>query len=325
MKSLVRPIHLEIVALIILGVSATSFAQSYPNRPIRLIVPTSPGGATDMTARLVGQNLSPRLGQPVVVENKPGAGNNIGTEAVAKATPDGYTFLMGTIANAINYRLYRNLPFDFIKDFAPVTQLTAVQSFLVVHPSLPVRSVKELIALAKAKPGNLSYASSGIGNSPHLAGEMFKMMVGIDMVHIPYKGTGPELTDLLAGHVKIAFETTPAVLSHVKAGKLLALAVNSAKRTPLLPDVQTMSEAGVPGFEVTSWNGLVFPAGTPKEIVTRIWQETVKVLTTPDVRENFLSLGATPIGNTPEQFGVFIQEEVKKWAKVIEDANVKVE
>jgi tripartite-type tricarboxylate transporter receptor subunit TctC len=232
---------------------------------------------------------------------------------------------MCTIANSINYSLYKDLYYDLIKDFAPVTQTTSMLSFLVIHPSLPVRSVKELIALAKSKPGELNYASSGVGNSPHLAGEMFKMMAGVDMVHIPYKGTGPELNDLLAGTVKIAFETTPAVLTHVKDGKLLALAVNSAKRTPLLPNVPTMSEAGVPGFEMTSWNGLAFPAGTPKEIITRVYQETLKAIQIPEVREKLSSLGADPVGSTPEQFAAFIQAETKKWAKVIKDANVKVD
>jgi tripartite-type tricarboxylate transporter receptor subunit TctC len=314
-----------LVALLILGVVTGGSAQTYPNKPIRLIVGFPPGGSTDITARLVGQKLSASLGQPLVIDNKPGAGSNLGAEIAAKAAPDGYTLLMCTIANSINYSLYKDLYYDLIKDFAPVTQTTSMLSFLVIHPSLPVRSVKELIALAKSKPGELNYASSGVGNSPHLAGEMFKMMAGVDMVHIPYKGTGPELNDLLAGTVKIAFETTPAVLTHVKDGKLLALAVNSAKRTPLLPNVPTMSEAGVPGFEMTSWNGLAFPAGTPKEIITRVYQETLKAIQIPEVREKLSSLGADPVGSTPEQFAAFIQAETKKWAKVIKDANVKVD
>jgi tripartite-type tricarboxylate transporter receptor subunit TctC len=325
MRFVVRSLQLGFVALLVLGVVTGAFAQAYPNKPIRLIVGFPPGGSTDITARLVGQKLSISLGQPVVIDNKPGAGSNIGAETAAKAAPDGYTLLMCTIANSINYSLYKDLLYDLIKDFAPVTQTTSMLSFLVIHPSLPVRSVKELIALAKSKPGELNYASSGVGNSPHLAGEMFKMMAGVDMVHIPYKGTGPELNDLLAGHVKIAFETTPAVLPHVKEGKLLALAVNSAKRTPLLPNVPTMSEAGVPGFEMTSWNGLAFPAGTPKEIVTRVYQETVRAVQMPDVREKLSSLGADPVGSTPEQFAAHIQAETKKWAKVIKDANVKVD
>jgi tripartite-type tricarboxylate transporter receptor subunit TctC len=325
MRYVVRSLPLGLVALLILGVVTGGSAQTYPNKPIRLIVGFPPGGSTDITARLVGQKLSASLGQPLVIDNKPGAGSNLGAEIAAKAAPDGYTLLMCTIANSINYSLYKDLYYDLIKDFAPVTQTTSMLSFLVIHPSLPVRSVKELIALAKSKPGELNYASSGVGNSPHLAGEMFKMMAGVDMVHIPYKGTGPELNDLLAGTVKIAFETTPAVLTHVKDGKLLALAVNSAKRTPLLPNVPTMSEAGVPGFEMTSWNGLAFPAGTPKEIITRVYQETLKAIQIPEVREKLSSLGADPVGSTPEQFAAFIQAETKKWAKVIKDANVKVD
>ena len=325
MRYVVRSLPLGLVALLILGVVTGGSAHTYPNKPIRLIVGFPPGGSTDITARLVGQKLSASLGQPLVIDNKPGAGSNLGAEIAAKAAPDGYTLLMCTIANSINYSLYKDLYYDLIKDFAPVTQTTSMLSFLVIHPSLPVRSVKELIALAKSKPGELNYASSGVGNSPHLAGEMFKMMAGVDMVHIPYKGTGPELNDLLAGTVKIAFETTPAVLTHVKDGKLLALAVNSAKRTPLLPNVPTMSEAGVPGFEMTSWNGLAFPAGTPKEIITRVYQETLKAIQIPEVREKLSSLGADPVGSTPEQFAAFIQAETKKWAKVIKDANVKVD
>ena len=305
--------------------AGSAFSQAYPQKAIRLVVGFPPGGATDIVARLVGQKLSVSLGQAVVIDNRPGANSNIGAELAARAAADGYTLFMCTIANAINYSLYSNLPFDMIKDFVPVAQTASILSFLVVHPSLPVKSVKELIELAKSKPGELNYASSGIGGSPHLAAEMFKTMAGVNMVHIPYKGTGPELTDLLAGVVRIAFETTPAVLPHVKAGKLRALAVNSLKRTPLLPDLPTMSEAGLPGFEVTSWNGVLAPAGTPKEIETRLNNEIVKALKMPDVHEKLSGLGADPVGNTPEQFGAFIQAEIKKWAKVIKESGARVD
>lgn len=325
MSSMLRFLSLVLFATVLVSVAGGAFAQTYPTKPIRLIVAFPPGGATDITARTIGHKLSESLGQPVVIDNRPGAGSNIGTEIAAKASPDGYTLFMCTIANSINHTLYKNLPFDLVKDFAPVTQATSVTSFLVVHPSLPVKSVKELIELAKSKPGQLNYASSGIGTSPHLAAEMFKTMAGVDMLHIPYKGTAPELTDLLAGVVKIAFETTPAVLPRVKAGKLRALAVNSAKRTPLLPDVPTMSESGLPGFEVTSWNGVLVPAGTPKEIITQLHSEIVKVLQMPDVKERLSSLGADPVGNTPEQFATFIQAEIKKWAKVIKDSGARVD
>jgi len=305
--------------------AGSAFSQAYPQKAIRLVVGFPPGGATDIVARLVGQKLSVSLGQAVVIDNRPGANSNIGAELAARAAADGYTLFMCTIANAINYSLYSNLPFDMIKDFVPVAQTASILSFLVVHPSLPVKSVKELIELAKSKPGELNYASSGIGGSPHLAAEMFKTMAGVNMVHIPYKGTGPELTDLLAGVVRIAFETTPAVLPHVKAGKLRALAVNSLKRTPLLPDLPTMSEAGLSGFEVTSWNGVLAPAGTPKEIVTRLNNEIVKALKMPDVHEKLSGLGADPVGNTPEQFAAFIQAEIKKWAKVIKESGARVD
>lgn len=325
MKLISNMIIMILAGLLLVGFAADVFAQGYPSKPIRLIVGYPPGGATDIAARIVGQKLSVSMGQAVVVNNRPGAGGNLGAELAAKAAPDGYTIFMCTIANSINYTLYKDLTFDLVKNFTPVSQATSILSFLVVNPSLPVKSVKELISLAKSSPRKLDYASSGVGNSPHLAAEMFKTMAGVDMVHIPYKGTAPELTDLLAGVVKIAFETTPAVLTHVKAGKLRALAVNSAKRTPLLPDVPTMAEAGLPGFEVTSWNGIIAPAGTSKEIVTRLNQEIVKALKMADVSERLSGVGADPVGSTPEQFAAFIQAEIKKWAKVIQEAGVKVD
>ena len=325
MKLKSNMIIMVLAGLLLVGFAADVFAQGYPSKPIRLIVGYPPGGATDIAARIVGQKLSVSMGQAVVVDNRPGAGGNLGAELAAKAAPDGYTIFMCTIANSINYTLYKDLTFDLVKNFTPVSQATSILSFLVVNPSLPVKSVKELISLAKSSPRKLDYASSGVGNSPHLAAEMFKTMAGVDMVHIPYKGTAPELTDLLAGVVKIAFETTPAVLTHVKAGKLRALAVNSAKRTPLLPDVPTMAEAGLPGFEVTSWNGIIAPAGTSKEIVTRLNQEIVKALKMPDASEKLSGVGADPVGSTPEQFAAFIQAEIKKWAKVIQEAGVKVD
>jgi tripartite-type tricarboxylate transporter receptor subunit TctC len=325
--TLVRSLQVVLITVSALGAASGVFAQSqaYPSKIIRLIVGFPPGGATDITARLVGQKMSVSLGQTVLIDNRPGANSNIGTEAAARAAPDGYTLLMCTVASTINHSLYRNLPFDVLKDLAPVTQTTSVQSFLAIHPSLPVRSVKELIALAKAKPGSLNFASSGTGGSPHLAGEMFKLMAGVDMVHVPYKGTAPELNDLLAGNVKIAFETTPALLPHVKEGKLIALAVNSPKRTPLLPNVPTMAEAGLPGFEMASWNGLLVPARTPKDIVMRLYKEAVQALQAADVSEKLSGLGADPVGSTPEQFAAFIQAETKKWARVIREANVKAE
>ena len=325
MKLRAKMMILVLTGLMLVAFATDTCAQGYPHKSIRLIVGYPPGGATDITARIIGQKISASLGQAVVIDNRPGAGGNLGAELAAKAAPDGYTIFMCTIANSINYSLYKDLTFDLVKNFTPVSQATSILSFLVVHPSLPVKSVKELIALAKSSPRKLDYASSGVGNSPHLAAEMFKTMAGVDMVHIPYKGTAPELTDLLAGVVKIAFETTPAVLTHVKGGKLRALAVNSTKRTPLLPDLPTMGEAGLPGFEVTSWNGIVAPAGTSKEIVMRLNQEVVKALKMPEVSEKLSGIGADPVGGTPEQFGAFIQVEIKKWAKVIQEAGVKID
>lgn len=324
MKSVVRFVSLVAFVALFLSTTSDAFAQSYPTKTIRLIVGFPPGGSTDIAARVIAGKLSESLGQPVVVDNRPGAGSNIGTEIAAKAAPDGYTLLMATVANASNYSLYK-LPFDFVRGFAPVTQATSVTSSLVVHPSLPVKSVKEMIELAKSKPGQLNYSSTGIGGTPHLAAEMFKLATGVEMVHIPYKGAAPELTDLLAGVVKISFATLPGVLPQIKAGKLRILAVNSEKRTPLLPDVPTMSEAGLPGFLVTSWNGIAVPAGTSKEIITRLHSEIVKILQMPDVKERLSGLGADPVGNTPEEFGAFIQSEIKKWTKVVKEAKVRIE
>lgn len=325
MRPTIRVLNLLVAVLLVWGAAVDVSAQSYPSKPIRLIVGYAPGGSTDIAARVIGQKLSTGLGQAVVIDNRPGASSNLGAELAAKAAPDGYTLYMCTIASSINQTLYKSLPFDLVKSFTPVSQVTSMLSFLVVHPSLPAKSVKELIALAKTSSRKLDYATTGAGSSNHMAAEMFKHMAGVDMVHVSYKGTGPELTDLLAGVVKVAFETTPAVLPHVKAGKLRALAVNSATRTPLLPDVPTMGEAALPGFEVTSWNGIVAPAGTPKEIVGRLSQEVAKAVKMPDVVEKLSGVGASPVSSAPEQFGAFIQGEIAKWAKVIKQAGITAE
>ena len=320
----------QLLAAALLGAAAFAGVamaqQDYPNKPVRIVVPFPAGGTTDILTRAISQKLSEDWKQPVVVDNRAGAGGNIGADLVAKSTPDGYTLLMGAVAtHAINPTLYSKIPYDPVKDFAPVALVAQVPNILVVNPAVPATTVRELIDLARAKPGYLNFGSGSTGSTGHLAGELFKAMAGVQMVHIPYKGTGPELTDLLAGVVRIAFETTPAVLPHVKAGKLRALAVNSLKRTPLLPDLPTMSEAGLSGFEVTSWNGVLAPAGTPKEIVTRLNNEIVKALKMPDVHEKLSGLGADPVGNTPEQFAAFIQAEIKKWAKVIKESGARVD
>jgi len=257
-------------AILLAGICGAVAAQGYPNRPIRIVVGYPPGGATDVGARLLAQKLTSALGQPVLVDNRAGAGGNIAAEYVAKAAPDGYTIYWITSSTAISQSWYSKLRFNILKDFAPISQVTSLASLVVVHPSLPVKSIKELVALAKANPGKLDYSTSGAGGSPHLAGEWFKHMSGIYLTHIPYKGTSPQLTDLLSGVVKIAFPTMPLMPEFVKQGKLRALAVTTAERDPLLPDVPTMKEAGYPNYVITGWHGMAFPAGTPKEIVNRM-------------------------------------------------------
>jgi tripartite-type tricarboxylate transporter receptor subunit TctC len=305
---------------------AVAIAQSaYPAKPIRLVVPFPPGGATDVVARSIGQKLSDALGQPVVVENKAGASSNIGSEFVARSAPDGYTLLLGTIANATNMTYYPRMTYDTLRDLVPITQTMSAPSILVVHPSLPVKNLQELLAYARANPGKLSFASSGAGGSPHLAGEMLKLRAGIDMVHVPYKGAGPALQDTLAGNVQVAFKTSLSAVPHIQSGKLRGIAVAANKRVAQLPDVPTMAEAGMPDFEVSSWNGLLAPAGTPKEIVDRLYAETAKALRSPDLIERFAAQGAEPVGSSPEEFRAYIRAEVEKWGKVIKAAGISAE
>lgn len=306
--------------------TSVAFAQGYPNKPVRMVVPFPPGGTTDILARAVGQKLSEAWGQQVVIDNRPGAGGNIGTDLVAKAPADGYTLLMGTVGTqAINASLYAKLPFDPVKDFAPVTLVASVPNVLVVNKTIPSNSVKELIALAKSKPGQLNFASSGNGTSIHLAGELFKSMTGISMTHIPYKGSAPALTDLIGGQTNMMFDNLPSSMQHIKSGTLRALAVTSAKRSPALPDVPTVAESGVPGFEASSWFGVLAPAGTPKEIVAKINADIVKALAAPDIKERLSGQGAEPVGNSPEQFAAYIKTEIVKWAKVVKDSGAKIE
>ncbi|MBI2318924.1 MAG: tripartite tricarboxylate transporter substrate binding protein, partial [Betaproteobacteria bacterium] len=297
-------------------------AQRYPSKPIRLIVPFPPGGGNDILARIIAPKLTESLGQQIVIDNRPGATGTIGSELAARSAPDGYTLLMVTSSTiAVNPSLSK-LPYDPLNDFAPVTQLAGYQLILVVNPSVPAKSVKELIALAKSKPGQLNYASPGSGTSMHLAGELFNAMAGVDMVHIPYKGSVPGMTDMLGGRVQIGFNTMLSTMPYVKAGKLRALALTSAERSPALPDLPTVAEAGVPGYEATSWYGIVAPARTPKEIITELNTELVKILKMPDIREKLSSQGVEPVTNTPEQFAAYIKAEIAKWAKVIKDRNV---
>jgi tripartite-type tricarboxylate transporter receptor subunit TctC len=305
------------------GPSITS-AQEYPKKSIRFIVPFPPGGATDTFARILGQKMNESWGQQVVIDNRPGAGGNIAAELAAKSPADGYTIVIVGMSHAVNVSLYNKIAYDPVKDFAPITQVASVESFLVVHPSLPVKSVKDLIALAKARPGELNYGSGGNGAPGHLAGELFKMLAGIKMVHVPYKGA-LSMVGLLNGDHAVEFNNLITVGAHIKSGKVRVLAVGSARRSPLMPDVPTMIEAGVPGYEKVQWFGVLAPAGTPQPIITKINAEMVRVLRLPDVTRRLRELGSEPVGNTPEQFGALVNSEIKKWAKVIREVGIRVD
>ena len=298
----------------------------YPAKPIRIVVPFPAGGTTDILARAVAQKLTDTTGQPVVVDNRPGAGANIGAELVAKSAPDGYTLLMGTVGtHAINASLYARMPYDHVKDFAPIILVAGVPNVLAINPSVPANSVQELIAYGKANPGKLNFASSGSGTSIHLAGELFKTMTGVQMTHVPYKGSAPAIADLLGGQVQLMFDNLPSALPHIKAGKLKALAVTSAQRSPALPDVPTVAESGLPGFEASSWFGLLAPAGTPKEIVARLNGEVAKWLATPEAKEKLASQGAIAAGQSSEDFVHHIAAETAKWQKVVKESGAKVD
>ena len=309
----------------VVSLSVTSLHAQYPVKSLRLIVPFPPGGGTDTLARVYGQKLGELLGQQVIIDNRPGGGTNIGAEIAAKSPPDGYTALMGNIAHAINVTLYSKLAYDLTRDFAPVTLLASTPNILVVHPSLPARSVKELIALAKARPGQIDYASSGSGSSSHLAAELFSTMAGVRMTHIPYKGGGPAVIALTGGQVSVGFATTPSVIGHLKSGKMRGLAVTTAQRSPSTPDLPTLNEAGLTGYEAGTWYGLLVPTGTPKEIVTRLHTESVKLLKMPDVKERLNAAGFDLIGNSPEQFAAYIRSEIDKWAKVVRASGARAD
>jgi len=319
-------LHKLMLALALATTVLGAQAQSYPNKPIRLVCPFPPGGAVDIASRATAHTLSQLLGQPVTVDNRPGAGGNIGAEITAKSAPDGYTLLMTTSGiMGINPALYSKLPFDPIKDFAPISMLVSLNNVLVLHPSVPAKSVQEVIALAKAQPGKLTYASSGNGTSIHLSGELFKSMTGVDMLHIPYKGSSPAVTDLLAGQVNMMFDNIPSSLPHIKAGKLRALAVTGSKRSQLLPDLPTIAEAGVPGYDSYVWFGVVAPAGTPPEIIARLNAALVKTAATPEFRDRLTSQGYDVLSSTPEQMAVSIRGEITKWGKVVKASGAKVD
>lgn len=300
-------------------------ADNYPAKPIRIVVAYTPAGTTDILARILGQKFTDEWKQPVVIENRPGANGNIGTDLAAKSSPDGYTLLMTTAGpHGINPTLYRKLPFDAVKDFAPVSLVAMVPNILVVHPSLPAKNVTELIQLAKSKPGGLSYGSPGNGSTGHLSTELFKSMTGINMVHIPYKGSAGVLADLMGGQVQVAIDNMPPYVVQVKAGKVRALGVTTAKRSSAVPELPSIGET-VSGYEAAAWFGLVAPAGTPKDIIDKLSAETAKVLKMPDVREKLAAQGAEAVGNSPEAFGTFIKSEIAKWAKVVRESGAKAE
>lgn len=300
--------------------------QEFPSHPIKIVVPFAPGGSTDVMARIVAEGLATRLKQQAVVDNRTGAGGTIGADAVAKSPPDGYTLVMGSIGtHATNSLIYPRMPYDTEKDFEPITQVAAVSLVLVVHPSVPAKSVTELIELLKKEPGRYNYASGGTGASQHLAGELFKYMTKTQMLHVPYKGSASALADLLSGRVPIMFADLPLVLAHIQDGKLRALAVGDAQRSPALPNVPTVAEAGVPGFVANAWYGLFAPAHTPAPIISKLQTEVAAILQQPDVRKRMTELGATPIGSTPAEFRKFQLSEIKRWKAVVDSAQIRME
>jgi tripartite-type tricarboxylate transporter receptor subunit TctC len=305
--------------------TSTGSGQAFPAKPVRVVVAFPPGGGVDIVARVVGPKLTESWHQQVIVENRAGASGMIGTEVAARAAPDGYTVFIGTMGNlAVNQHLFPKMPVDPLRDFAPITLVVAVNFVMVSHPSLPVRNVKELIALAKAHPGQINYASSGAGGAPHLAGELFKRMAQVNLTHIPYKGSGLSFQDLLGGHVSLTFDSQVQSLPYIKSEKLRALAVLGKTRSPLLPGVPTVGET-VPGYDLTNWFGLVAPAATPHETIAKLHDDWAKALLNPEVRSKLTSMGADVVGNTPEQFGAFMRSESAKWAKLVKEADIRAE
>ena len=307
-----------------IGVVGPAQAADYPTRPVKWVVPYPPGGTTDVLARIVAEWLTQKMGQTFLIENKPGAGNNIGVEAVVNAPPDGYTMLLVNPANGINATLYKNLSFNFIRDIAPVAGLVRTPNVMEVTNSLPVKTVQEFIAHCKANPGKINMASSGSGTSVHLSGELFKSMTGCDMVHVPYKGAGPALIDLIGGQVQVIFDNLPSSAGHIKSGKLRALAVTSAQREPSMPDLPTVAET-VPGYEATAWFGIGMPKGTPREIIDKVNAEVNRALADPKMRERLAELGGRPIPGSPDDFGKVIAAETEKWAKVVKASGATVD
>jgi tripartite-type tricarboxylate transporter receptor subunit TctC len=321
MRALTVGVSLTVAVL----ASGGAFAQAWPTKPIRYIVPFTPAGATDITARIIADKIAGPLGQPVVVENRPGAAGNVGTEVVSKSAPDGYTVLQCTVAQSISQTLYKKLSYDLEKDLVPVAMIALVPNVMEVNPSVPAKSVAEFIALAKSRPGKINFASSGSGTSIHMSAEMFMMITGVKMVHVPYKGSGPALAGMLGGEVDVMFDNLTSSIGYIKSGRLRALAITSATRYPELPDLPTMQEAGVPGYEATAWFGMLMPKGTPKSVVTHMNRVVNKALAEPDVKDKLAQQGAVASAWTPEQFGEFIHNEIAKWGKVVKASGATVE
>lgn len=308
------------------GCPPATASEVYPDKPIHIVAPFPPGGPVDILSRTIGNKLAQSLGQPVVVDNRAGAGGNIGADVVAKSAPDGYTLLMGFVGtHAINPSLYTKMPYDNVKDFEPVCLVAVVTIVLVVNPSVPATSINELIALARSKPGELTFGSPGHGTPQHLAGELFNSIAGVNMLHVPYKGAVPALTDLLGGQLSMIFSSMPPALPHIKNGKLRALGVTSTTRSPAAPDLPTIAESGLKGYVVNNWYGILAPRGTPKEIVAKLNGEIVKILKMPDVKESLSAQGAEPFTSTPQQFALYIKEETEKWTKIVKYSGVKVD
>ena len=313
------------IAALAIGSGFEVSAQNYPTRPLRVVVPYAAGGSTDVLARMVGQKLTEALGQPVVIDNRPGAGTLIATEIVARAGPDGHTLLMATPPLAVAPALFQNVPFDIFRDFAAVTNIAATSNVLVVHPSVPAQTVKELVVLAKANPRKYTFGSSGIGGASHLAMELFRSMAGIELVHVPYKGGSLAVTDLLGGRLALMFANLTTVQAHIKSGKVRALAIGTARRSLVVPELPTVAEAGVPGYEANNWNGVVVPAGTPRTAIERLQREIKAIVSASDMRDKLLAAAFEPVADTPAEFARYLASERTKWAKVVIDAGVKPE
>lgn len=314
-----------VAAGIALLLSAATLAQTYPDHAVRIIVPFAAGGPTDAMARILAQKLTENLGQPFVVENRAGAGGNIGMSAAAKSAPDGYTLIMVSSSFVVNPSLYSNVPYDAHKDFAPISLAAASPNLIVVNPAVPAKTIQELVALVRANPGKYSYAQPGIGTTPHLSGELLRLTFGLDIVSAPFGGAGPAISSVLAGHTPVAVTALPPAMAHVKGGTLRALAITGATRNPELPDVPTMAEAGIIGQEAETMQGLLAPAGTPRDIIEHLQREVAKIVAQPDTREKLLAMGFDPVGNTSEQFSAYIGSEITRWGKVIRDAKLRVE